>query len=442
MQSPPLRGHRLLKTALQLGDSSLVPSRAVAPPVIALGGGGMTLTAVLRLLHKACIPVHVLCSEPGFSRHSRWYRPLAVEPTSATPENLSAVLAGLPFEKAVIMPCADDWLAAAAALPRELAARFPSSLASAAAIDSLVDKWKFAQLLDRELVPHPRTQLLYSNEHLESLPERDFQGAILKPLCSVEFSRAHGVKGFLVQSRAAARSAMQKAPFPIMLQEFIPGPPTAGCFVEGFLDRSGRMTALFARRRLRMSPPRLGNSTFMVSVPLEEVAGAVAPLQFLLERISYRGIFSAEFKLDARDGLFKLFEINARPWWFIEAPARAGIDVCRMAYVDALGFEVEPSHGYDAGQYFGYLFDDYRAWRSQRSQGGPGFWQWLTSWRGVHSTPFSWQDPMPALALAWQQLSAYARGQHSHRPQVQIDPAMEAAHVPVAQARAAGISET
>lgn len=416
-----------MKTGFDIRDSSLAP-------VIALGGGGMTLTAVLRLLHQARIPAHVVCPEPGFSRYSRWYRPL-VSRVAATPDNLPAMLAGLPLEKAVLMPCADDWLTAVAALPRELAGRFPSSAASPEVIHTLVDKWKFAQLLDREHIPHPRTQLLRSREHLDSLPESDFRGAILKPLCSVEFSRAHGVKGFLVHSRDSARRAMQKAAFPILLQEFIPGPPTAGYFVEGFRDRNGRRT-LFARRRLRMSPPQLGNSTFMVSVPLDEVSDAAAALERLLERVSYRGIFSAEFKFDARDGFFKLFEINARSWWFIEAPARAGIDVCRMAYLDALGLESESRSQYRAGQYLGHLFEDYRAWRAEHAQGGPGFWRWLAGWRGVHSTPFSWQDPLPALALAWQQLAAYARNQRTPRPQTELDHGAS-----ITEARAVGISE-
>ena len=307
----------------------------------------------------------------------------------------------------MLLPCSDDWLSAVAALPPEIRQQFPASVAPHRVVEAFVDKWQFAQLLESEQIPHPRTQQLITHDQLGDLSANDFCGAILKPLCSVEFSSHYGVKGFLVNSREEVLRAIENVALPIMLQEFIPGPPTAGYFVEGFIDRHGTTCALFARRRLRMNPAGLGNSTFMVSVPLEEVAGAVSALQFLLGSVSYRGVFSAEFKFDQRDGLFKLLEINARPWWYIEAPARAGMNIARMAYRDALGLEVECVPGYRPGQYFGYLYNDFRAWREQRGNGGPSFWAWLKSWWGVHSTPLSWDDPDPALALTWQQITDF-----------------------------------
>jgi D-aspartate ligase len=373
-------------------------------PVIAMGGG-VTLATVLRHLHRAGIPTYSICTPEDFVRHSRWHRPVPGAWPAPTPRSLQKFLECLSLERAVLLPCSDDWLSATAALPPELARRFPSSVAPSGVVETMVDKWRFAQLLQRHGIPRPRTSLLTSRDFMDSLSAEDFEGAILKPLSSVTFATAYGVKGFLVGNRAEARRAMAGVEFPILLQEFIPGPPAAGHFVEGFIDRNGRVCAMFARRRLRMYPPRLGNSTFMVSVPLEEVSGAVAPLQYLLQAIDYRGVFSAEFKYDERDRFFKLLEINARPWWYVDAPARAGIDVCRMAYHDALHQAVEPRCSYFSGQYLGFLPNDFRAWSEERRAGGPTLWSWLGSWRHARSTPFYWDDPLPALAFAWKQFS-------------------------------------
>jgi D-aspartate ligase len=380
-------------------------TRQDMPPALAVGCG-VTLAAVLRLLHQADIPAYSVCTSSGdFSRYSRWYRPLPGLCSTPTPSELPQLLESLSIESAVLFPCSDDWLSATAELPERLARRFPSSVAALSDVETMVNKWRFAQLLRRERLPHPKTSLLVSHAQMASLPDEAFAGAILKPLSSAEFAATYGVKGFIVNNRVEALRAMQRVEFPIMLQEFIPGPPTAGYFVEGFINRDGCTCALFARRRLHMYPPRLGNTTLMVSVPLEEVAGAVASLQRLLQALAYRGIFSAEFKYDERDGFFKLLEINARPWWYVEAPARAGMDVCRMAYRDALHLPVEPLTGYVSGQYLGFLPNDFRAWRAQRHVGGRKFWSWLRSWRNVGSTPFHWDDPLPALAFAWRQLS-------------------------------------
>ena len=42
--------------------------------------------------------------------------------------------------------------------------------------------------------------------------------------------------------------------------------------------------------------------------------------------------------------------MNARPWWYVDFAARCGIDVCDMAYRDALGGDVEPVTGYELGR--------------------------------------------------------------------------------------------
>jgi D-aspartate ligase len=393
-------------TVYKIGEPLQALTGEEMPPIIAMGGG-VTLAAVLRLLHRAKIAAYAVCPKGDFAGYSRCYRPLPGRFPYRTPRDLPHLLTNLPFEGAVLLPCSDNWLSAVADLPEDLARRFPSSLASPAVLETLVNKWHFAQILQRERLPHPTTRLITSTQQTDSRPDEDFQGRVLKPLCSEHFSRKYGIKGFLVDSRAEVLDLMKRLSFPILLQEFIPGPPAAHYFLDGFIDRQGRTCALFARRRLRMSPPKLGNSTLILSIPLEEVAGAVATLQSLLTTISYRGIFSAEFKYDERDGFFKMLEINARPWWYVEAPACAGMDVCSMAYQDALGLTVEPVTSYKAGQYLGILPVDFRAWHRERKQGGPGFWHWLRSWQRVKSTPFHWDDPLPALAFMSQELSDY-----------------------------------
>jgi len=368
-------------------------------PVIVLGGG-VTVAAVLTLLAQAGIPSYAVCPRSDFVRRSRWYRKL---PTAVTlsPDNLAAVLENLTIERAVLMPCSDDWLTAVAALPSSLTERFPSSGPSSSTIDTLIDKWNFARLLEQQAVPHPRTHLIASLAQLATLPGDEFSGAILKPLSSVDFSSKYGVKGFVVESQNQALRVMADLEFPIMLQEFIPGPPTAGYFLDGFVDRHGQVCGLLARQRLRMSPPKLGNSTLMVSVPLTEVAEAEKSLRRLLGFTKYRGTFSAEFKRDGRDGQFKLFEINARPWWYIEFAARCGVDVCSMAYQDALGAPVKAVREYRVGRRCVFFVNDLRAWREQRKDGqGESLWSWTRPWFGADGTPFHWNDPWPALAYA------------------------------------------
>ena len=72
----------------------------------------------------------------------------------------------------------------------------------------------------------------------------------------------------------------------------------------------------------------------------------------LLARVNYRGIFSAEFKRDARDGQYRILEVNTRAWTYVEFASRCGVNVCEMAWQDALGLPVtaaSPSYPVGAG---------------------------------------------------------------------------------------------
>jgi predicted ATP-grasp superfamily ATP-dependent carboligase len=135
----------------------------------------------------------------------------------------------------------------------------------------------------------------------------------------------------------------------------------------------------------------------MVSVARDRVADAIATIQRLVERVGYRGIFSAEFKYDDRDGLFKILEVNARPWWYVEFAARCGVDVCSMAYRDALGLPVEPGGAYHVGRACVFPYYDYGACRELSRQGQLSLWAWARSWLTAEQPVFRWSDPLPAV---------------------------------------------
>ena len=380
------------------------------PPVLALGGG-ITLAAVLNILHKNRSPYYALCPADDFVCSSRWFRRLPTLFPEPGPSDLEAVLSTLDLESAFLLPCSDDWLRAVAQLPRSLAARFPSNT-SRSCVEVLTDKWRFAELLNQLRIPHPTTRLIRSTEELSALSDSSFEGAILKPLSSVAFASRHGVKGYVVQGRAQANEILRSIELPILLQEFVPGPPDAGYFLDGYRDRNGRMAALFGRRRLRMHPCRLGNSTVVESVPLRDLHAAIFPLEYLLDRISYCGIFSAEFKYDSCDREFKLIEINARPWWYVEFAAACGVDVCDLAYRDAMRLPLAEAHGYDVGRRGGLVLHDLRAWRSRRGHYASLF-SILKTWSSASSTPFHGNDPVPCLRYFFQSMNG--TGHHPER---------------------------
>lgn len=376
--------------------------RDLAVPAIVLGRG-VTALGVLRALGRRGVHCLAACPPGDIATKSRWCRPLPGVPAAEEgPEALANFLDRTPLRSAVLFPCDDARSSVLAALPPDVRERFRVVAAPQAVLPLLIDKWSFAETARRFGTPHPRTVLLSGEKDLEALADADLPGYFIKPRDSQRFGDRYHVKAFHLRDRAHAADLLRqiaKQGIEGVLQEYVPGPPTAHHFLDGYVDREGRLRALFARRRLRMHPSDFGNSTAMVSVRIEEVAPAAKALLPLLRGIGYRGIFSAEFKLDPRDGLHKILEINARPWWYVEFAALCGVDVCWLAYLDALGLPLPPLAEYAVGKRFLHLANDVRAFLEMRRAGGLGLAGWLRSIFGASGTFLRRDDPRPGLSL-------------------------------------------
>lgn len=362
-------------------------------------GRGLTALGVVRSLGSAGVPVHLCTSDPGPLAWSRWGKPTP-RPLDR-PEDLASFLASLPLERAVLLPCSDNAALAAASLPEPLATNFPSSLPPRAAIETCIDKARFAEALRVAGVPHPRTFLPKCEADLAPIGDADFSG-FLKPCSSENFGARYGVKAFRVKGLDEAVTRyrqVQRDGLPVVVQEYVPGPPTNHYFVDGFVDRHGVMRACFARRRIRMYPPDFGNSSFMRSVPVTRVGEAVQSLERLLTHLRYRGIYSAEFKVDARDNVFRIVELNARPWWYIEFAAQCGVDTARMAYLDACGKDVPDVARYAEGATCVHLANDTHCVLAALRRGRLGALAWPLRWLLARKSFFRWRDPGPWLRM-------------------------------------------
>lgn len=374
-------------------------------------GVGLNALGVMRSLGREAIPFYNVNPQRGYVQSSRWHRPVPRRwGTLEDGQPLAPYLEQLPLERAVLIPTSDDRVQEVADLTPALRERFLSATPPSEVVRALLDKQLLAELLAERGLPHPRTIDVRDGgefAHLEAMLHGD---AFLKPRDSLSFNRRYGVKAFRVTSRDDAVARFEQLHgHPVVLQEYIPGDAGRHFFIDGFVDRHGVTTALFARRRVRMYPHDFGNSSSMISVPLAEVAGARRTLERLLSDIRYRGIFSAEFKLDPRDGVFKLLEVNCRSWLFNGFAADSGVDTTVMAYHDALGLPVEPVTRYREGARLVYSFNDFRAaWRLyRRSELRLG--EALKFWAGARDALFRWDDPLPFFRYALQQFARIGR---------------------------------
>ena len=77
----------------------------------------------------------------------------------------------------------------------------------------------------------------------------------------------------------------------------------------------------------------------------------------LLEEVGFRGVCSAEYKYDHRDGRYKLIEINVRPQLQDRLLLHAGVNFPAIAYLDWVEGRSAPVKEYTEGLYW---IDAYR----------------------------------------------------------------------------------
>ena len=109
----------------------------------------------------------------------------------------------------------------------------------------------------------------------------------------------------------------------IMIQELIPGDGATQFSYAAVWDRGRPIGALVARR-CRQYPINFGfTSTLVETVERPEVEAAATRF---LASLDFSGLAEIEFKYDARDGSYKILDVNARAWTWMALGAAAGID--------------------------------------------------------------------------------------------------------------------
>lgn len=317
-----------------IAASGAIPTIVIARDYTGLG--------ILRCLAQARIPSYIACPPDDLCTRSRWYRPVpgAGAWHGEIDEHTDAHVGAIALDQAVLIPGADDaalWIARLAG--SELSSRFHVSSSSHETLAILQDKAQFGDYLRAAQLPHPRTFTLDSQADLSCVPFDELDRVFVKPIDSQHFNKALGKKGIWASNRGELERVwreMRGRGLGVIAQEYVPGTAADHYFIDGFRDRLGNISGAMARRRLRIYPADFGNSSYCETIALADVSGAYDTLRELLAKLAYRGIFSAEFKRDSRNGVFRILEVNTRAWWYVEFAARCGINVCAMAYEDAL----------------------------------------------------------------------------------------------------------
>ena len=138
----------------------------------------------------------------------------------------------------------------------------------------------------------------------------------------------------------SSRDAPAGAAPDFIAQEYLPPEHSQDWIVQLYCAADSDCIVLFTGRKIRSWPPQAGVTACAYSIANAEVA-AIA--ERFCREIGFRGVADLDWRLDLRDGQYKLVDFNPRIGnQFRLFETAAGVDVVRALHLDLTGRAVPP----------------------------------------------------------------------------------------------------
>jgi predicted ATP-grasp superfamily ATP-dependent carboligase len=298
----------------------------------------------------------------------------------------------------VLLPATDASLEAVAEHRDALAARHLVACPPAEVARLFLDKLLTSEVAERADVAAPRTAIPESAEELDALAAELAYPCLVKPRQSFRYTRAFGVKMHRVDDAAQLRTTWRRAAdlgIGTVVQELIPGPEVGGVNYNVYVVDGAPVVELTSRK-IRLDPPDFGFPTAVVSAPVPEI---VEPGRRIVAAMGIEGFANVEFKRDARDGSYKLMEVNGRPNMSGALAVRCGVDFPLLAYRHLVDGVTPTSQRWEHDVYWVDELTDARSLIGGWRRGELSLRDALAPYVGRHVfASFARSDPGPFLA--------------------------------------------
>jgi predicted ATP-grasp superfamily ATP-dependent carboligase len=249
--------------------------------------------------------------------------------------------------------------------------------------DVLLNKAKTYDLACFARVPVPASFTPASEEDVRRFCACAAFPVVLKPTLSHTYRELVGVKWTRVESEAEAVRGYRVARslgLEVLLQELIPGDELCGAVYNSYFW-NGEPLVEFTSRKIRNSPPETGSPSVVVSQRIPEVEELG---RRLLRAAKFSGYSCTEFKLDPRDGEYKLMEVNARHNLSSLLATRCGLNFPWIQYEHLIDGLVPVQREYEQGIYWIDVTRDMQNLRHYLRRPGYSVGHFLEPYRRSH----------------------------------------------------------
>lgn len=284
-----------------------------------------------------------------------------------------------------LLPTADRFVLALEASAERLAPYFRFHRGAPGLARALTEKRPTFELAARHGLPIPATRRVSSREEFAAFLSQARWPVLLKPDLQADWGRIEDVLGagyrkVLTADDPDALLALYDAIRPlnpsVMAQEIVEGPDDNLLYWAGFVGPDHRIRGRMVGRKLRVLPAHYGSASLVELVDRPDIEDLCARF---LERVGYVGLCGIELKIDARDGVPKLIEVNPRYGLWEDIAIPDGVDVAGEAVASLFGADPAPRRVRRFGRKWVHLGRDLRALREYRASGELGLGAWLRS---------------------------------------------------------------
>jgi predicted ATP-grasp superfamily ATP-dependent carboligase len=326
----------------------------------------------------------------------------APEATIDQLEKISRELGGRP----ILIPTSDSLATLVARNRARLAGSFLFPSMPPELVTGLCSKKEMHYIARNAGIPTPDAAFPQSRaELLECLKTMTFP-IMLKGVFGKSLEAVTGKRMYKVKSQEELLQIYDRAEDPsnpnLMLQEFIPGGEDSVWMFNGYFDAGGTCLLGMTGKKIRQYPAYTGLTSLGICLRNDVVDGQT---RAFMKAVGYRGILDIGYRYDARDGQYKVLDVNPRVGaTFRLFTGENGMDVIRALYLDLTGQPVESAPTPEGRKWLVEDCDLVSCIRYLRD-GKLTVKEWIQSHRGVRETGiFAMDDPLPALWMGFRDL--------------------------------------
>lgn len=385
-------------------------------PLAIVMGGSVNGLSFVRSLGRRGIPILLLDSERLVGTYSRYGTTVLLPQPDKNPDEWVGLLEFLGSRldaHGVIFSTSDAHGLFVSQQAKLLERYFRFLVPSAETTAQIVDKKTQYTIAKSVGIPIPQTYFPKNLDEVRGISTGLKYPCIVKPYKAHEGRGKIGNKKVVVaESRKSLVSVFESignGDPSFMVQEIIPGEDNALYGYLAFWDANHHEHAWLTKRKLRQYPPHYGDGSLQETIECQEVAQLGRKL---LQAFNYQGFVGIEFKFDARDGTYRLMEINPRTVSGNQLCISAGVDFPGIGYQYLTGCDLglHPARPFQRGVRYVNEEWDLKAYLALRKSGELTLGSWLHSIRGAQAKALgALDDPLPIVVTMSRVVRAFLR---------------------------------